>query len=399
MILRDILGLVAGALRSQPMRSGLTALGIAVGIAAVVLLTAIGEGVHRYVLNEFTQFGTNLIAVTPGKNSTFGASVGIFGSVRPLSLDDSEAFRRIPGVLGVVPVIQGNAQVEAGRRRRRTEVLGVGPDAPAVWRMEVAMGRSLPHDDPRAARPFAILGAGLRDELFGASHPLGRTIRIGQTRFRVIGVMGAKGQILGFDIDNAVYIPAARALELFNREGLMEIDLLYAPELSAASIEKGVRRILQGRHGREDFTITSQAQMLEVLGDILGVLTGAVAALGGISLLVGGVGILTIMTIAVTERTAEIGLLRALGGSRRQIMLLFLCEAVLLASVGGALGLAAGGGLAWLLGALIPALPVHVSMFYGLLSLGIAALIGLLAGVLPARHAARLDPIEALHAE
>jgi putative ABC transport system permease protein len=228
---------------------------------------------------------------------------------------------------------------------------------------------------------------------------LGRTIRIGQTRFRIIGVMGAKGQILGFDIDNAVYIPAARALELFNRDGLMEIDVLYAPELSAASMEKRLGRLLERRHGREDFTITSQAQMLEVLGDIMGVLTGAVAALGGISLLVGGVGILTIMTIAVTERTGEIGLLRALGGSRRQIMLLFLGEAVALASVGGVLGLAGGSGLAWLLGALLPALPVHVSMFYGLLSLGIAALIGLLAGVLPARHAARLDPIEALHAE
>ena len=399
MVFRDGLWLVSGAVRAQPLRSGLTALGIAVGIGAVMLLTAIGEGIQRYVLSEFTQFGTHLIVVTPGKTSTFGASVGIFGTVRPLSLDDSEALRRIPGVLAVAPVMQGNAQVEAGRRSRRTEVLGVGADAPRVWQLKVAAGRALPADDPRAPRPFAILGAGLRKELFGSENPLGRSVRIAQIRFRVIGVMEAKGQVLGFDMDNAIYIPAARALELFNREGLMEIDLLYAPEIPVQRIEAGVRRILMKRHGREDFSIVNQTQMLDVLGGILGVLTGAVAALGGISLLVGGVGILTIMTIAVTERTAEIGLLRALGGARRQILLLFLGEAVLLACVGGGLGLAVGAGLAWLLGLLIPALPIHVSLFYALLSLGLAALIGLAAGVLPAHHAAGLDPIEALRAE
>jgi putative ABC transport system permease protein len=399
MYLSDGLRLVAGALRGQRLRAGLTALGITVGITAVILLTAIGEGIQRYVVHEFTQFGTHLIAVTPGKHSTFGTAVGVFGSIRPLSLDDAEALRRIPGVQAVAPVIQGNARIEAGRRHRRSEVLGVGPDAPAVWRISVAIGRNLPPDDARGARPFAVLGAILREELFGAANPLGQTVRIGADRFRVIGVMGVKGRVLGFDVDNAVYIPAARALELFNREGLMEVDVVYGPEASTERVAAGIGRILTERHGREDFTVTSQTQMLDVLGDILGVLTGAVAALGGISLLVGGVGILAIMTIAVTERTAEIGLLRAIGGGRRQLLLLFLGEAVLLASVGGVAGLALGGILAGLLGLLLPALPVHVSPFYALLALGVSALIGLLAGVLPARRAARLDPIEALRAE
>jgi putative ABC transport system permease protein len=265
--------------------------------------------------------------------------------------------------------------------------------------MQVASGRSLPKDDPRAARPFAILGATLRRELFGSLNPLGHTVRIGQNRFRVIGVMEPKGQLLGFDIDNAIYIPAARALELFNREGLMEVDVLYAPGIAVERIVAGVRRILLERHGREDFTIVTQTQMLETLSNILNVITGAVAALGGISLLVGGVGILTIMTIAVTERTAEIGLLRALGGSQRQILLLFLGEAVLLACAGGILGLLAGGCLAWLLHTLVPALPVYVSTFYTFLAFAIAALLGLLAGVAPAWRAASFDPITALRTE
>ncbi|MEJ2657497.1 MAG: ABC transporter permease [Desulfobacterales bacterium] len=198
MLINDSAKLAIHALSSQRMRSFLTALGIAVGIASVVLLTSIGEGIHKFVLSEFTQFGTNLIAVTPGRTTTAGMSGAVISNVRPLSIDDALALRRISKILGVVPFVQGNASAEFRKRGRRTYVFGVGPEAPDVWKMKVAMGRFLPDDDPRASRAFAVLGDKVKKELFNATNPLGRRIRIGGRRFRVIGVMESKGQMLGF---------------------------------------------------------------------------------------------------------------------------------------------------------------------------------------------------------
>jgi len=399
MLINDSAKLAIAALSSQRMRSFLTALGIAVGIASVVLLTSIGEGIHKFVLSEFTQFGTNLIAVSPGKTTTAGMSGAIISNVRPLSIDDALALAQNPKILGVVPFVQGNAPVEFGKRSRRTYVFGVGSQVPTVWQMKVAMGRFLPDDDPRTARAFAVLGSTVKDELLGSVNPLGRRIRIGGERYRVIGVMESKGQMLGFDLDDAVYIPTQRALGMFDRESLMEIDMIYGSDSNVDEIVKNVKALLMDRHGAEDFTITTQEQMLDVLGSVLNILTLAVGALGGISLLVGGVGILTIMTISVTERRAEIGLLRAIGAGRGQILSLFIGEAVVLSSIGGLAGLMIGGGGAWLLGMIVPALPTHTPWLYVVLAEILAALIGLLAGVLPAHRAANLDPIEALRAE
>ncbi len=399
MFIRDAIKLSFQALISHRLRSLLTALGIAVGIAAVVLLTSLGEGIHRFVLAEFTQFGTNLIAVNPGKTSTAGMSGALISNIRPLSLNDALALEKVPRVIAAVPFVQGNAAVEFGARTRRTYIFGVGAAVPAVWQMKVAQGRFLPNDDPRTARAFVVLGSKVKTELFGTANPLGRRVRIGSEQYRVMGVMESKGQMLGFDLDDAVYIPAGRALSLFDRNSLMEIDLLYDTGASSEDVAKGVKTMLIARHGSEDFTITTQDQMLDVLGSVLNILTMAVGALGGISLLVGAVGILTIMTIAVNERTAEIGLLRALGAGRYQILALFIGEAVVLAAIGGLAGLVMGAGGAWLLGVLIPTLPTHTPWIYVIFAELSAALIGMLAGVLPARHAAQLDPIEALRAE
>lgn len=399
MFIRDIVKISMSSLVDQRMRSFLTILGIAVGIASVVLLTSIGEGVHRFTLAEFTQFGTNLIGINPGKTTTAGMSGAVINNIRPLSIADEEALRHVPGVIDTVSVVQGNAPIEFEKRSRRTNILGVGPSAAAVWQIRVSKGRFLPTDDSRAARSLVVLGSKVDRELFRDRSSLGRIVRIAGERYRVIGVMESKGQMLGFDLDDAVYIPTTRAMSLFNQQSLMEIDLLYQSGLQSKTIADRTKKMLISRHGSEDFTITTQEEMLEVLGSVLGILTMAVGGLGAISLLVGGVGIVTIMTIAVNERTPEIGLLRAIGADRRQILLLFIGEAVVLAGIGGLAGLAIGAGIAWLLGEFVPALPTHTPWLYAVYAEALAAVIGLLAGVLPARHAANLDPVEALRAE
>lgn len=400
MLLPDATRLALRAITAQPLRSFLTLLGIAVGIAAVILLTSIGEGIHRFVLAEFTQFGTNIASVSPGKVKTSGpAPTGIPTSVRPLTLDDARALAHLPHVTGMTAMVWGNTEVSGNGRLRRTTVNGVGADMARVYSIKVKTGRFLPDEDLQNARAFVVLGAKLKSELFGSTNPLGARVRVGTLQFRVIGVLEAKGQFLGVDLDDAAYIPTARALELFNRDGMMKIDVAYEEGVAATRIVAAIKSSLMARHGREDFTITTQEDMLRTLSNILDILTMAVAALGSISLLVGGVGIVTIMTIAVSERTGEIGLLVALGAPRRTILGLFLGEAMALSALGGVIGLALGIGLAQLIHLAVPALPVHTPITFVVLAEVIAIVIGLLAGVLPARRAAQLDPVAALRAD
>nr|WP_320009495.1 ABC transporter permease [uncultured Desulfobulbus sp.] len=395
----DTIRFVTTSIRAKRLHSFLTGLGIAVGIAAVILLTSMGEGLQRFVLAEFTQFGTNLIAINPGKVKTMGTSLGVIGSERLLTLEDADALRRLPGIEAAVPMIQGNAEVKAQNRTRRITVYGVGPDMDTAFRMRVQWGRFLPADDARAARAFVVLGHKVRQELFPGRNPLGERIQIGNQPARVIGVMESKGQILGFDMDDTVYMPASRALDLFNREGLMEIDILYRQGNDPDEMVAAIKRLLLARHGQEDFTITTQQQMLDVLGSVLGMLTVAVGALGGISLLVGSVGIFTVMTISVRERTGEIGLLRALGATKSQVLLFFLLEGTLLAALGGFAGLTAGFVCANLIHFFVPLLPVHTPWSFVVLSELLSMGIGIIASILPARQAALLSPLEALRSE
>ncbi len=394
----DLISLSYRTVISHKLRSALTALGLIIGIAAVVLLTSIGRGIHTFVLAEFTQFGTHLISVRPGKTTTFGLSGASISTVRPLVIADAVSLSKVRNIISVSPMTQGNAQIKAGTKQRRTNVLGVGSAVPEILKIKVVSGRFLPEEDSNP-RAFAVLGDKLASELFGTNSPLGQRIRIGSDRYRVIGVMEKKGQMVGFDMDDTIYIPAAKALELFNRESLMEIHLLYNSNAAIENVESAIKRHLIARHGGEDFTLITQNQMLKSMDSILNILTLAVAALGGISLLVGSVGILTIMTIAVSERISEIGLLRAVGAERSSIFQLFLCEALALSGAGGLCGVLLGITLVKILEAALPALPVELAWAYIIAAFMISLLIGIVAGVAPAMKAARLEPLEALRAE
>jgi putative ABC transport system permease protein len=391
---------VISALKGHRLRSALSALGVGIGVMAVMLLTALGEGTRQYIVSQFTQFGTNLLAVSPGKVKTFGMP-GVFGgTTHQLTLDDAEALGRVGGVERLVPVAMGQARVEAGSRGRSVYVYGVNHEAAAAWKFGVAQGSFLPEIDIHRQGNAAVLGPKLARELFAAEPPLGRRVRIGGRAFLVVGIMESKGQMLGFDLDDACYIPVASAMDIFNLTELNEVDVVAATAEGVPYVVAGIRELLTARHrGEEDFTVTTQTEMLDTFGRILSIITVAVTAIAGISLLVGGMGILTIMWISVHERTAEIGLLRALGVGRASVQRLFLLEATVLALVGGIGGLLVGGVIEVLLRTLVPGLPLATPPEAVVAALLTSLLVGVAAGVVPARRAAALDPVDALRAE
>lgn len=387
------------ALREHALRTALSMLGIAVGVAAVVLLTSVGEGARTFVAAQFSQFGANLLQVTPGRTETGGIPGVLGGSTRKLTLADARALERVHGVAAVLPTIVGQGAVEVGDRARDVYVLGTTPAAPEVWRMPVRRGSFLSADEASRAGAGAVLGPKLARELFDERDPLGQWVRIAGARLRVVGIMESKGEMLAFDLDDMAYVDLATSMRLFNTDELSEIDVEFAPHVGADAVVDGVTRVLTERHGREDFTVLTQAAMLETFDSVLRAVTLAVAAIGGVSLLVGAIGVLTILWIAVGERTHEIGLLRAIGASQGEILSIFLLEASLLAGLGGAVGLGLAYAASAALQALVPALPIEHSLGFALAGLATSVVTGLLAGAAPARRAAALDPIDALRAQ
>ncbi len=396
----ELLRFVGGALRGHRLRSFLSALGVAIGVTAVILLTSLGEGTRSYIVAQFTQFGTSLIAVNPGKVKTLGVPGALGGTTHKLTIADAEALRKVPDVEEVVPLAMGQARVEGNGRGRSVFIYGTGWEASKAWRFPVSQGTFLPEMDPDRRASYAVLGTKLATELFDEVSPLGRRVRIGSYTFLVVGVMESKGQLLGFDLDDSAYIPVATAMDLFDVDELQEIDVVAAGTDAIPRVVEGVRRVLMERHrGEEDFTITTQTEMLDTFGKIIGMITIAVSGIAAVSLLVGAIGILTIMWISVNERTAEIGLLRALGVSNGTVQGLFLLESVLLAVAGGVLGLAAGLGLVGLSRAAVPALPLSTPPLAVAAALAMCLVVGIVSGVMPARRAAHLDPVDALRTE
>ena len=389
-----------GAIVGHRLRSALSALGVAIGVASVILLTSLGEGTRDYVTAQFMQFGTSLVAINPGKVETLGIPGILGGTTHKLDLEDANALSQVPGVAGVVPVVMGAALVEAGGRGRSVYLYGVTHEAPRVWSFPVDQGSFLPEIDPRRQGAQAVLGPTLARELFGGESPLGARVRIGGRSFLVVGTMASKGQMVGFDLDDAAYVPVATAMSIFDLDELIEIDVLAASTSVLPAMVEDLRRVLKDRHrGHEDFTITSQAEMLETSGRVIGMITAAVTAIAAISLLVGAIGILTILWISVHERTQEVGLLRALGVTPSAIGRLFLLEAAMIAVAGGVVGVVAGLAIGGLLQLLVPSLPLAPSSSAIAAALGMSLVVGLASGWLPARRAAALDPVDALRAE
>ena len=398
MRIADYLNWIYRAINAQKRRTVLTIFGFAVGISAVILLNAIGESLRQYILQEFTQFGSHIVAVTPGKTETFGVG-GLLNTIRPLSLEDAISLKRLPNAKHVVPVVMGTAQVKWFERGRHTDVAGLTAPALSAWQLTIAQGRFLPNDDLLTPRAFAVLGALLKQELFGDNNAIGEKVHIGSHSFRVIGVLKAKGEFMGINLDDMVYIPAAKALRIFNRNSVMEIDIFFDDNIATDVFSEQVKAHLIARHHSEDFTLVSQDDMLKTLDKILIFVKYAAAGLGLISLLVGAVGIITILTITVTERTQEIGLLRALGFSSTQIRYFFLGEAIVLALFSGIIGYIIAMSLLFLAKLFMPSIPIVFDVMVLMLALGISMVIGMLAGWRPASKAAKLKPVLALRAE
>lgn len=396
----ELLRFAVGALQGQRLRSALSALGVAIGVAAVVLLTSLGEGTRQYIVSQFTQFGTNLLEINPGKIKTMGMPGVLGGTTHKLTLDDADAVRRVPGVAAVVPVVVGQARVEAGGRGRSVYIYGVGHEMQRVWQVQVAQGEFLPVMDARRQGSFVVLGPKLAREVFGQEPPLGQRVRIGSLSLLVIGVLEPKGQVLGLDMDDSAYMPVATAMNLFNQSELMAIDVLAARAEAIQFVVARIRAMLTERHrGEEDFTITTQGEMLDTFGRVIGIITIAVTAIAGVSLLVGAIGILTVMWISVNERTAEIGLLRALGVSEGGVGAIFLVEATLLAVIGGLGGLLLAAAVAAAIHAAAPGLPLQTPPLAIPAAVLTSVVVGIASGYLPARRAASLDPVDALRAE
>ena len=393
----DLISLAWSSLIGHRLRTGLSVVGVAVGIAAVVALTALGEGARQYVIQEFTSIGSNLLSVLPGKTETTGAMPGVGGVPNDLTLQDLLALRRsIPSAKYIVPVSMGTETVSFGERRRQVAVLGSTPEFLEARELRMAHGQFLPPGDVARGAPVVVLGHVTARELFPGQQPLGQVVRIGEWRMRVIGVLAEIGKQLGVKMDEVAIVPVATGMKMFNRSSLFRIILKVRSPKDLDHACDQVISILKERHDEEDVTCITQKAVISTFSSILQTLTLVLVAIGAISLTVAGVGVMNVMLVTVSERTEEIGLLRALGATRGNILGVFLVEAVMLAGIGGCVGLLVGLGGVHLLTWWYPAVPASPPIWAMSGALGLATFLGAIFGVVPARRAAKLDPIMAL---
>lgn len=380
-------------------RTALILLAMGIGVAAVIAVSSIGEGARLYIVNQFGSLGTHLVIVLPGRSETAGAMPGVLigRTPRDLTIDDALALKRSAAVRRLAPLIVGAGDIRAGALSREAPVLGSTAELMDIRHMALSQGSFLPQGDPRLSQPVCVIGAKLASELFGARPALGEWLRIGEWRFRIVGILAAQGESLGFNTDEIVIVPLAAAQALFDTESLFRILVEAKSREDIAIAKADVEEILRQRHeGKRDVTVITQDAVLATFDRILRALTLAVGGLAAISLAVAGILIMNVMLIAVTQRRSEIGLLRALGATGRQIRLAFFTEAVLLALGGAGFGVAVGklGQLA--IAQLYPNIPFTPPWWALIAAPATAIVTSVVFSVLPARRAARLDPVQAL---
>jgi putative ABC transport system permease protein len=392
----DLVQFAAGGLRGHRLRASLSLLGVGIGVASVIILTGLGEGARRYITGEFASLGSNLLIVVPGKTETAGFAPLVSTSPHDLTRQDAESLAlRVPSIRRVAPLVVGTGPVSAGERRRDVTVVGTTWEMLEIRHLKMSIGRFLPRDLPDGM--VCVLGARVQRELFPNENPLGRLVRIGDWRFRVIGVIAPRGTSIGMDLDEVVEIPVETGLRLFNRTSLFRVLAEVGSHHEIEAARRAVVEVLRQRHaGEEDVTVLTQDSVLSAFDDILKALTAALAGIAAISLGVAGLGIMNVMLVSVSERTREVGLLKAVGVTHAQVLAVFLVEASILSTAGGGCGLLAGLGAGRMLQQFYPDFPFQPPAWAVPVALGVSCSVGLLFGILPARSAARQNPVTAL---
>jgi putative ABC transport system permease protein len=399
MRIADTLRFARDAATGYPMRTTLSVLAMSIGVAAVVILTALGDGARRYVVGQFSSIGTNLVIVLPGRSGTggFNPANAITTTPRDLTVDDAGALRRAPAVSRVAPLAVGTSEISFGGRLREVMVAGSTAEFIPIRNFELAQGQGLPEEDWNRGSSVAVIGNTIRQELFGNEPAVGKLIRVGDRRLRVVGVLKSVGQGLGMNTDELVIVPVSLAQAMFNSNTLFRILVEAKSRPAIPEAKDQVMEILKQRHrGEEDITVITQDAILATFDKLLGALTLGVAGIAAISLAVAGILVMNVMLVAVTQRTGEIGLLKALGAPARTIRLAFLAEAAMLSTVGAVVGYLLGQLGAFALRLAFPVFPAYPPDWAVIAGLSTALGTGLIFGVMPARRAARLDPVQAL---
>lgn len=399
MTFSDTVNQAYAAIRTQPVRVLLIVLAMSIGITSVTVLTALGESARRYIVNEFQTLGTHLIIVLPGRSETTGGHPPIFGETpRDLTLADAQALSSSRHIAAIAPVSIGAAPVSIKGLEREATIIGSTAAFREVRHLSMAQGQFLPETDADQALPVCVIGQTIKDEMFAQQQALGQWLRISDRRYRVIGVLASEGESIGVDFDDMVIIPVASAQTLFNRYSLFRILVEAKSKQGMYKAVDEIREIIKARHdGEDDVTLITQDSVVSTFDDILMALTLTVASIASISLAVAGILVMNVMWVSVTQRTAEIGLLKALGATKRQLISLFLMEALILSVAGAVTGMLLGKIVLVVLQSVYPNFPLFLPAWAIWAALAVALLTALIFGVLPARKAAGMDAVTALN--